>query len=99
MMTIGDNTAVINGMTKSGWMNLVRETMERRQPILLLVAVLDETEKNDLEQLVQHHHYSAPRTLTEDQWNQCKVKLNLSGYAAKEQGISRNEVFLIQPAA
>jgi hypothetical protein len=97
MMTIGDNNVVVNGMTKSGWINLVREAMERRHPILLLVALLDESQKNELEQLVARHHYSPPQTLTEDQWNQYKVKLNLSDYAAKEQGINRNEVFLIQP--
>jgi hypothetical protein len=98
MNSPNSNIQVINGMTKSNWLGLVREAMEQRRRIVLLLETFDPGHETELVQLCQSNHYTPPSTVTEEHWNELRVQLDLTEMAAKEQGVNRSRVFLIEPA-
>lgn len=98
MITIAHNTAVINGITESGWPAMIEEAMRSKREIVLILAAFDSATKEKLNKLSETNHYRPPNTLTEERWSEYKNTLNLSDFAVKEQGINRNFVYLIQPA-
>jgi hypothetical protein len=88
---------VINVQTEQhNWLGKTREAMKTGQEVILLALPLDPARKAELDRLCQEEGYALASSLPKDRWEEFRHKLDLAGYAAKEQGISPNNIYLLQ---
>lgn len=89
----GGEFEVINGMTDTGWLDHVKRAMKGRRDIVLMLAGLSESERKELNGAASEEGYGQAEPVTEAEWSEMKVKLDLTPLGTKEQGINRNFVY------
>ena len=59
----------------------------------------EQTQTKALARLCRAYNYEDPEHLPREQWKEFQVKVDVSDYAAKEQGIGPEIIYLLHPCA
>ncbi len=89
---------VVNAMTEQAeWMDKTRNLMEDHKEIVLLFSSLEHFQSHALAKLCEAYHYQPPAHPAQDRWPEFQRKLDLDDFAAKEQQITVESVFVLKP--